>query len=249
MKTLDQIISGLPAERRAKIAARTDELVAEEKALRSLRKARHFTQERMAELLHIGQDSVSRIESRSDLLLSTLKSYVEAMGGSLQLVVEFPDGFAELASIGEPKEPCVPRTPAGSATASIASAVPVALASPPRVTASACVTAPPASTTPVALGPVFPIGTTTDAPAHLNAGSGTLVNVAGRPSTLEATGANWTLCDAYTQARPNGWVPTPVLCYTDQPGLPYGVSLERGASARLPSQDWGASPTTRTRRA
>jgi transcriptional regulator with XRE-family HTH domain len=105
MKTLDQIIGNLPAERRAKVAAWTRQLIAEETALRSLRKARQLTQERMAELLNIGQDSVSRIENRSDLLLSTLKSYVEAMGGSLRLIVEFPDGIAELSSIGEPKEP------------------------------------------------------------------------------------------------------------------------------------------------
>jgi len=105
MKTLDQIISNLPTERRAKVAARTRQLIAEETALRSLRKARQLTQERMAELLNIGQDSVSRIENRSDLLLSTLRSYVEAMGGSLRLIVEFPDGVAELSSIGEPKEP------------------------------------------------------------------------------------------------------------------------------------------------
>jgi transcriptional regulator with XRE-family HTH domain len=105
MKTLDQIISNLPTERRAKVAARTRQLIAEETALRSLRKARQLTQERMAELLNIGQDSVSRIENRSDLLLSTLKSYVEALGGSLRLIVEFPDGVAELSSIGEPKEP------------------------------------------------------------------------------------------------------------------------------------------------
>jgi transcriptional regulator with XRE-family HTH domain len=111
MKTLDQIISNLPAERRARIAARTKQLIAEETALRSLRKARHLTQERMAELLHIGQDSVSRIENRSDLLLSTLRSYVEAMGGSLRLVVEFADGaVAELSSISEPKEPATTTT-------------------------------------------------------------------------------------------------------------------------------------------
>src|ERR1700674_205322 len=81
MKNLDEIIGNLPADRRAKIAARTQQLIAEETAHRSLRKARRLTQVRMAKLLHIGQDSVSRLESRSDLLLSTLKGYVEAMGG------------------------------------------------------------------------------------------------------------------------------------------------------------------------
>jgi transcriptional regulator with XRE-family HTH domain len=103
MKTLDHIIAKLPAARRAKIAARTEQLIVEEVALQHLRKARRLTQKRMAQLLDIGQDSVSRIETRSDLLLSTLRNYVEAMGGSLKLVVEFPDSTAVLSSLGEAK--------------------------------------------------------------------------------------------------------------------------------------------------
>jgi hypothetical protein len=45
----------------------------------------------MAKAPGIGQDGVSRIEKRSDLLLTTLRSYIEAMGGRLHLIVEFPD--------------------------------------------------------------------------------------------------------------------------------------------------------------
>jgi transcriptional regulator with XRE-family HTH domain len=101
MKTIHQIIKKLPVDRRAKIGARAQTLIAEEVALQHLRKARRLTQRRMAELLGIGQDSVSRIENRSDLLLSTLKSYVEAMGGSLKLVVEFPDGSVVLSTLSE----------------------------------------------------------------------------------------------------------------------------------------------------
>ena len=59
--------------------------------LQDMRKARKLTQESMAELLGIRQDSVSRLEKRADLLLSTLRSYVKAMGGDLKLVAEFPD--------------------------------------------------------------------------------------------------------------------------------------------------------------
>ena len=66
-------------------------LIDEEMTLRDLRKAHELTQTRMAEALHISQDGVSRIEKRSDFLLSTLRSYVEAMGGQLRLVAEFPD--------------------------------------------------------------------------------------------------------------------------------------------------------------
>lgn len=89
--TLKTMMDRLPAERRKRVNARAEELIAEELTLRDLRKARDLTQERMAEMLDIGQDSISRLEQRSDLLLSTLRSYVSAMGGSLELVARFPD--------------------------------------------------------------------------------------------------------------------------------------------------------------
>jgi transcriptional regulator with XRE-family HTH domain len=101
MRTLDQIIAELPTERRAKVTARAKELIAEEKALRHLRQARKLTQQTMADLLHMDQGSISKLESRSDMLISTLRNYVEAMGGSLRLVAEFPDGIAEVASLGD----------------------------------------------------------------------------------------------------------------------------------------------------
>jgi hypothetical protein len=88
---VDQKIRGLSAARRKKVEARAAELIAEELTLRELRKARKLTQVRMAKALGITQDSVSRLEQRSDLLLSTLRRTVEAMGGSLSLVAEFPD--------------------------------------------------------------------------------------------------------------------------------------------------------------
>ena len=56
-----------------------------------MRYAHKLTQKRMAEVLGIGQDSVSRLEQRSDLLISTLRGYVEAMGGRLSLIAEFPN--------------------------------------------------------------------------------------------------------------------------------------------------------------
>src|SRR5260370_5956791 len=101
MRNLDQIIGSLPAERRAKVTARTQKLIVEETALRHLRQARDLTQQSMATLLHIDQAGISKIENRTDMLLSTLRSYVEDMGGSLRLVAEFPDSVAELSSLGE----------------------------------------------------------------------------------------------------------------------------------------------------
>lgn len=88
---LKDLMERLPAERRENVRVRAGELIAEEMTLRDLRKALDLTQMRVAETLGIGQDNVSRLEKRSDLLLSTLRDYVEAMGGSLELVARFPD--------------------------------------------------------------------------------------------------------------------------------------------------------------
>src|SRR3970282_2656250 len=91
MKNLDRIRKQLNPARRKKIKARAAALISEERTLQDLRHAHKLTQKRMAEVLGIGQDSVSRLEQRSDLLLSTLRGYVEAMGGRLRLIAEFPD--------------------------------------------------------------------------------------------------------------------------------------------------------------
>ena len=91
MKTLNQKIGDLAPSRRKRVEARAAALIAEEMTLQELRQARKLTQVRMAKTLGISQDGVSRLEKRSDLLLSTLRKSVEAMGGSLSLVAEFPD--------------------------------------------------------------------------------------------------------------------------------------------------------------
>ena len=88
---VDDKIRKLSAAQRKKVEARAAELIAEELTLRELRKVRKLTQARMARQLGITQDGVSRLEKRSDLLLSTLRKTVKAMGGSLSLVAEFPD--------------------------------------------------------------------------------------------------------------------------------------------------------------
>ena len=88
---VDDIIKNLSPTQRKKVEARAAQLIAEEMTLRELRHARKLTQVRMAKKLGITQDSVSRLEKRSDLLLSTLRKTVRAMGGNLSLVAEFPD--------------------------------------------------------------------------------------------------------------------------------------------------------------
>lgn len=91
MNTLNQKMKRIGSARRKKVEARAAGLIAEEMTLQELRQARKLTQVRMAKVLGISQDGVSRLEKRSDLLLSTLRKSVEAMGGNLSLVAEFPD--------------------------------------------------------------------------------------------------------------------------------------------------------------
>jgi DNA-binding XRE family transcriptional regulator len=89
--SLEGKLAQLPKERRAKVDARAAELIAEEMTLRDLRRALERTQVALAKQLGVKQETVSRLEKRSDMLLSTLRSYVEAMGGELDLLAKFPN--------------------------------------------------------------------------------------------------------------------------------------------------------------
>jgi DNA-binding XRE family transcriptional regulator len=90
-RTVTEAIDALPPERRAKIEARAAELIAEELSLQELRKAMRLTQVELADRLGVRQDTISRLEKRADMLLSTLQSYVEAIGGRLAVVAELPN--------------------------------------------------------------------------------------------------------------------------------------------------------------
>jgi len=78
-------------ERRARVAARVKAELAM-MPLHQLRNAREMTQTRLAEILEMDQGNISKLEKRTDMYLSTLRSYVEAMGGSLEIRAVFPDG-------------------------------------------------------------------------------------------------------------------------------------------------------------
>src|SRR5258708_35817514 len=90
-RNVDDIIRKLNPRQRKKVEARGAPLIAEEMTLRQLRQACRLTQQKVAKSLRIGQEGVSKIERRSDLLISSLREYVQAMAGQLSLVVEFPD--------------------------------------------------------------------------------------------------------------------------------------------------------------
>lgn len=113
---LRDIMDGLPAERRARIEAEANRLHEEYKTLQELRKARELTQVEIARTLNIRQATVAQMEKRSDLMISTLRGYIEGMGGKLKLVVEFPDRAPmQIAGIGESGDVSSAKSDTGSA--------------------------------------------------------------------------------------------------------------------------------------
>jgi Helix-turn-helix domain len=97
----ERIFATFPPARQRKIKKRAAELIAEELTLRDLRKSKQITQEEVAQRLSGRQVYVSRLERRADMKLSTLRDYVQALGGDLQLMVTFPgDAAVKLRDIG-----------------------------------------------------------------------------------------------------------------------------------------------------
>jgi DNA-binding XRE family transcriptional regulator len=101
-RTLDEVLAAMPEDRQARIEARTAELHAEVEGLKALRKLAQRSQEQIAQSLGIKQPSVVKIEKQTDLYLSTLRRFVEAAGGTLELRVELPGtGPFTLTGVGE----------------------------------------------------------------------------------------------------------------------------------------------------
>lgn len=89
-RKFSQLLEAMPSERRKKVAQRVRDTIAA-MPLDELRRARQMTQVRLAESLGVNQGEVSKIEHRTDLYLSTLSEYVEALGGTLEIRAVFPD--------------------------------------------------------------------------------------------------------------------------------------------------------------
>ena len=87
-------------ERRARVEVRVNEAL-RTMALDELREARKLTQTQLASLLHVDQGSVSKMERRTDMYISTLRSYIEAMGGALHIRAVFPDGEVQIQRFGD----------------------------------------------------------------------------------------------------------------------------------------------------
>lgn len=90
-RKFSELRSGMSPRSRARAAARAREMLAE-MPLAELRRARGLSQKALAEALGVQQPSIARLEKRTDMYVSTLRSHIEAMGGELEVVARFPDG-------------------------------------------------------------------------------------------------------------------------------------------------------------
>jgi hypothetical protein len=89
-RTIEEVIATLPKDSQDRVDSRYNELKQEVESLRQLRKVAGKAQVDIAAALKITQPSVSKLERQADMYLSTLRSYVQAIGGELELVVHLP---------------------------------------------------------------------------------------------------------------------------------------------------------------
>ncbi len=99
-KKFQNLRNKMSQERREKIDAMTKNMLAE-MPMHELRRARRLSQEQLADLLNIKQGSVSKLEHRTDLYISTLRRYIEAMGGELTLQARFPEGAVTITQFSQ----------------------------------------------------------------------------------------------------------------------------------------------------
>lgn len=77
------------------------EMMIQEMPLQELRQARGLSQKMLAELLSVQQPAIAKIEKRTDMYVSTLRSHIEAMGGELEVIARFPDGSVKISNFAE----------------------------------------------------------------------------------------------------------------------------------------------------
>lgn len=87
---LKKILESFSTERQEKIQARADELIQEELTLRQLREVLGVTQDELADKLDMAQANMSRLEHKANIKIQTLNAYVEALGGTLRVMADFP---------------------------------------------------------------------------------------------------------------------------------------------------------------
>ncbi len=106
-KKFRDLMAQMPKERQARIEAETQRLI-DEMPLQELHKALDLTEQQIAATLDLNAAAVSKVESQTDMYVSTLRRFVEAMGGELRIVAHFPQGNVEINQFKRESEPTEP---------------------------------------------------------------------------------------------------------------------------------------------
>jgi transcriptional regulator with XRE-family HTH domain len=104
-KSYDILRNKMSPEARAKAKAKADVMM-QEMLLSELRQARKLSQEKIAASLKVKQAAISKLERRTDMYISTLRGFVKAMGGDLEITVRFPEGSVKINQFEEIDEQC-----------------------------------------------------------------------------------------------------------------------------------------------
>lgn len=99
-KKFSDLRAKMTPDAQARSTAKAQEMLAE-MPLYELRQARGLSQKVLAEVLHVQQPSIAKLERRTDMYLSTLRSHIKAMGGELEVVARFPDGAVKITNFAE----------------------------------------------------------------------------------------------------------------------------------------------------
>lgn len=101
--SFSELTKGFTPERRHRIDETKRQLLAE-MPLHELRRARALTQQELAQMLKVNQPAISKLEQRTDVYISSLRSYIEAVGGKLKIVADFPEGEVEITNFADAGE-------------------------------------------------------------------------------------------------------------------------------------------------
>lgn len=99
-KKFSELRAQMSPESQARAQAKAQAMLAE-MPLNELRQARGLSQKMLAEVLQVQQPSIAKMEKRTDMYISTLRSHIEAMGGKLEIVARFPDGAVKISNFSE----------------------------------------------------------------------------------------------------------------------------------------------------
>lgn len=99
-KKFSELRARMSPQSRARAEVKAQTMLAE-MPLNELRQARGLSQKMLAEVLHVQQPSIAKLEKRTDMYLSTLRSHIEAMGGELDVIARFPDGAVKISNFSD----------------------------------------------------------------------------------------------------------------------------------------------------